>query len=121
MCKLLEEIQGTAAHLQHVGARFATESDEIRTQAAGLVMGAHETGKYLHGDELIAEVTMAVPVEKVIERIKELHAKHYKGGSVSTTDITNVKQYVQPRCDRSHRFRRAARAVPLTGRHDRWV
>jgi len=95
MRKLLEQIKGLRLTSDTLVRDFITESDEIRTQAAGIVVGAYETGKYLHNDELIVEVTMAVPVEKLVERIKELHTQHYKGNTITTTDIVNVKKSLQ--------------------------
>jgi hypothetical protein len=59
------------------------------------VVGASEVSKYLHHDELIAEVTMQVPVEKVVTRIKELHSEYYHGNKVTTTDITNIKKSIK--------------------------
>ena len=38
---------------------------------------------------------MAVPVEKIVERVKELHSTHYHGNKVTTTDITNIKRSIQ--------------------------
>ena len=93
--KLLEQIKGLRLTSDTLVRDFVTESDEIRTQASGIVIGAYETGSYMHDDELIIEVTMAVPVEKVIERIQELHTQHYKGNKITTTDITNVKRSIQ--------------------------
>lgn len=96
MRRLLEQIKGLRLTSDTLVRDFITESDEIRTQAEGIVVGASQVGRpYLHQDELIVEVTMEVPVEKVITRIKELHAEHYHGNKVTTTDISNVKQTVQ--------------------------
>ncbi len=96
MRKLLEEVKGLRLTSDTLVRDFITESDEIRTQAEGIVVGASQVGSpYLHQDELIVEVTMEVPVEKVITKIKELHSQHYHGNKVTTTDITNVKQTVQ--------------------------
>jgi hypothetical protein len=95
MRKLLEQIKGLRLNSETLVRDFVAEYDEIRTQATGIVMGAYEVEKYLHHDELIVEVTMAVPVEKVIERIKELHTQHYKGRKVVTTDIVNVRKEIQ--------------------------
>ncbi len=93
--RLLEQIKGLRLTSDTLVRDFVTETDEIRTRAEGLVVGAAQVGKYLHNDELIVEVTMEVPVEKIVTRIKELHAEHYKGNKITTTDITNVKQSVQ--------------------------
>jgi len=93
--KLLEQIKGLRLTSDTLVRDFITESDQIRTQANGIVVGAYETGKYLHSDELIVDVTMAVTVEKVIERIKELHEQHYKGKTVTTTDIVNIQKIIK--------------------------
>lgn len=95
MRKLLEQIKGLRLTSDTLVRDFVTESDEIRTQAQGIVIGASVAGKYLHNDELIAEVTMEVPVEKVITRIKELHSEHYHGNLVTQTDITNIKKSIK--------------------------
>ncbi|MEK6797831.1 MAG: hypothetical protein AABZ12_02570 [Planctomycetota bacterium] len=94
MRKLLEQIKGLRLTSDTLVRDFITESDEISTQAQGIVIGARRVGKYLHEDELIAEVTMEVPVEQVVTKIKELHSEHYHGNKVTTTDIQNIKQTV---------------------------
>lgn len=93
--KLLEQIKGLRLTSDTLVRDFITESDEISAKAEGIVIGATQVGKYLHNDELIVEVTMEVPVEKVITQIKELHSEHYKGNKITTTDITNVKKLIQ--------------------------
>jgi hypothetical protein len=95
MRKLLEQIKGLRLNSTTLVRDFITESDEIRTQADGIVIGAAVASKYFHDDELIAEVTMEVPVEKVITKIKELHATHYEGNKVTTTDVENVKKSIK--------------------------
>ena len=81
--QLLERIKGLRLNSNTLVRDFITEYDEIRTRAEGLVIGASEVSTYLHHDELIAEVTMEVPVQKVIEKIKELHNAYYDDGDVS--------------------------------------
>jgi hypothetical protein len=95
MRQLLERIMGVRITSDTLVRDFVTESDEISARAQGIVIGASEVGTYLHEDELIVEVTMAVPVEKVITTIKELHSTHYQGRKVTTTDITNIKKAVK--------------------------
>lgn len=96
MRKLLEQIKGLRLTSDTLVRDFITESDEIRTQAEGIVVGAAQVGRaYLHQDELIVEVTMEVPVERILTKIKELHSAHYHGNKVTTTDISNIKQTVQ--------------------------
>lgn len=95
MRKLLEQIKGLRLTSDTLVRDFITESDEISTRARGVVIGASVVSKYLHGDELIAEVTMEVPVEKVVTRIRELHSEYYHGNKVTTTDITNIKKTIK--------------------------
>ncbi|UCE61083.1 MAG: hypothetical protein JSU63_04900 [Phycisphaerales bacterium] len=95
MRRLLEQIKGLRLDSNTLVRDFVTEYDEISTRANGIVIGATEVSKYLHHDELIAEVTMEVPVEKVITKLKELHTQHYKGNRVKTTHITDIKKTVQ--------------------------
>jgi len=93
--KLLEQIKGLRLTSDTLVRDFITESDEISAKAEGIVIGATQVGRYLHNDELIVEVTMELPVEKVITQIKELHSEYYKGNKVTTTDISNVKKLIQ--------------------------
>jgi len=93
--RLLEQIKGLRLTSETLVRDFITESDEIRTQAQGIVIGATKAGTYLHDDELIAEVTMEVPVERVITKIKELHSQHYHGNKVTTTDISKLQESIQ--------------------------
>ncbi len=95
MRQLLERIKGLRLNSNTLVRDFVTEYDEISTQAKGLVVGAGKVSKFLHNDELIVEVTMEIPVEKVITRVKELHSQHYKGNRVTTTDIVNTKKSIQ--------------------------
>lgn len=93
--KLLETIQGLRLTSETLVRDFVTESDEIATRAEGIVVGASEVGTYLHDDELIVEVTMEVPVERVLTKIKELHSEHYQGNRVTATHIENIKKTVE--------------------------
>ncbi len=95
MRKLLEQIQGLRLTSDTLVRDFVTESDEISARAQGIVVGAVQVGKYLHTDELIVEVTMEVPVEKIVTKIKELHSEYYHGNKVTTTDITNIKKTIK--------------------------
>ncbi len=95
MRKLLEHIKGVRLTSDTLVRDFITESDEISAQANGIVIGATVRKRYLHHDELIAEVTMEVPVEKVITKITELHRTHYHGNKVTRTDITNIKKTIK--------------------------
>jgi len=95
MRKLLERIKGLRLTSDTLVRDFVTEYDEIATRAEGIVVGATEVRTYLHDDELIADVVMEVPVSRVITQLQELHTAHYKGSSVTSVDITNIKKTVQ--------------------------
>ena len=94
MRKLLEQIKGLRLTSETLVKDFITESDEIRAKADGIVIGAAEVGTYLHADELIVDVTVEVPVEKIITKIQELHSQHYHGNKVTTTDIQKLQEIV---------------------------
>ncbi len=95
--KLLERIKGLRLTSDTLVRDFITEYDEISTKASGLVIGASEVETYLDDYDLIAYVTMEVPVERVISQLKELHTAHYKGRRVTSTDITQLKQRIERR------------------------
>lgn len=92
--KLAERIKGLRLTSRTQVRDFVAETDEIRAEMNTLLIGAEEVGFYLHGDELIAEVTMRVPTEQVITTIKELHSRHYKGDDVKGHDIEDVVKTV---------------------------
>ncbi|MFQ5463072.1 MAG: hypothetical protein ACE5E5_10665 [Phycisphaerae bacterium] len=93
--RLLERIKGLRLNSNTLVRDFVTESDEITTHSRGIVIGAQAVSKFLHDNELIVEVTVEVPVEKVFTKIKELHTAYYKGDHVTTTDIVNVKKTIR--------------------------
>jgi hypothetical protein len=106
--RLVERIKGLRIDSQTVVRDFVAESDVINTECQAMLVGATEVGKpYLHHDELIAEVTLEVPVESVITTIKSLHQRHYKGDKVKGMDIEQVTQNLK-----SQTFRATGMGVP---------
>lgn len=93
--KLLERIKGLRITSDTLVKDFVTEWDQIQAEAQGYLVGAQKVKTYYHDDEPIVEVTYSIPLEQVITTIQELHQRHYKGNSVKTTDITNVKQNIK--------------------------
>ncbi len=93
--KLLERIMGVRINSKTLVRDFVTESDTIRTEASGLVVGATEVDRYYHDSELIVEVTMAVPTEQVVRTIKELHTRHYRGSRLTGTDIERISEKIK--------------------------
>lgn len=92
--KLAERIKGLRLTSQTQVRDFVAESDVITTELNAELVGAEEVGTYLHHDELIAEVTLRIPTEKVITTIKTLHSRHYKGDDVKGHDIEDVVKTV---------------------------
>jgi hypothetical protein len=106
--RLVERIKGLRINSQTVVRDFVAESDVINTDCQAMLVGASEVGKpYLHHDELIAEVTLEVPVESVITTIKSLHTRHYKGDKVKGSDIEQVTQNIK-----SQTFQATGMGVP---------
>ncbi len=95
MRRLLERIKGLRITSDTLVKDFVAEWDVIQTEARGYLVGAHEVRVYYHHDEPIVEVTYAVPTEQVIETIKQLHTRHYKGNRVTGTDIVNLKRQIK--------------------------
>jgi hypothetical protein len=94
MRRLAERIKGLRLTARTQVRDFVTESDVITTELDAMLVGAEERSSYLHHDELIAEVTLVVPTEQVIETIKTLHSRHYKGDDIRGSDIENVVRTV---------------------------
>lgn len=95
--KLAERIKGLRLTSRTQVRDFAAESDTITTELNTMLVGAEEVGTYLHHDELIAEVTMRVPTEKVITTIRSLHSRHYKGDDVKGHDLEKIVKTVVKR------------------------
>lgn len=94
--KLLERIKGLRLTSNTLVKDFVTEYDEISTASEGIVVGAKQKGPaYFHDGELIVEVTLEVPVQSVITQLKELHTRHYKGNSVTGTDIEQLTKILK--------------------------
>ncbi len=94
--RLAERIKGLRLTARTQVRDFAVESDVITTEMNAFLVGAHEIEgtMYLHDDELIAEVKFRVPTEQVVETIKSLHSRHYKGDDVKGTDVENIVRTV---------------------------
>lgn len=93
--QLLERINGLRLNSNTLVRDFMTEYDEISTRASGIVVGASEVSRYLHHDEPIVEVTMEVPVQKVITTIEQMHREYYRGNRVEIKDIETIRKTVK--------------------------
>ncbi len=77
--RLAERIKGLRLTARTQVRDFVAASDQITTELNATLVGAEEVSRYLHSDELIAEVTLRVPTEQVITTIKRLHSRYYNG------------------------------------------
>ena len=95
--KLAERIKGLRLTSRTTVRDFVTESDEITTELNATLLGFEEIGTYLHHDELIAEVTLRLPTEQVVESIKKLSSRHYDGDDIKGHDIEKIVKTVVKR------------------------
>jgi hypothetical protein len=92
--KLLERINGLRITSDTIVRDFVAQSDEIKAQANGVVVGAEIVQVYWHHDEPIVEVTVAAPAESVVTFIKELHTRQIHGDHVKGTDVSEVTKSI---------------------------
>ncbi len=92
--QLLERIRGLRINSQTVVRDFVMQNDSITAQAQGLVIGATIVRTYLHDDEPIAEVTVEVPTESVVEIVKQLHSRSIHGDDIKGTDVTEITKSI---------------------------
>lgn len=93
--RLAERIYGLRLTSRTLVVDFVAQSDEITTDlSVDMPTAGEEVSTYYHYDELIAEVTVRMPMEQVIETIKTLHSRHYKGDDVRGHDIEKAARRV---------------------------
>jgi len=88
--QLLERIKGLRIDSRTQVRDFVTESDTINTEAMGRLTGARVIREYFHDDELIVEVTVEVPVEWVIETVKQLSVRSWQGDHLKALDFEQI-------------------------------
>jgi hypothetical protein len=95
--RLAERIKGLRLTARTQVRDFVMESDRITTELDTTLVGFVEKGYYLHGNELIAECTLALPTEQVVTTIKKLHSRYYDGDDVQGSDIEKIVNTVVKR------------------------
>jgi len=95
--QLAERIKGLRLTSRTQVRDFVTESDVITTELMATLVGAQIKSVYYRPDELIVEVTVAIPTEQVITTVKQLHSRHYKGDDVQVRDIDDITRTVVKR------------------------
>lgn len=88
--KLLERIKGLRIDSRTQVRDFVTESDTINSVAQGRLTGARVVREFYHDDELIAEVTVEVPVEWVIQTVKQLSVQSWQGDRLKGIEIEQI-------------------------------
>jgi hypothetical protein len=73
---------------------FVAESDTIRTQFDGFVRGVR-LGKPQYDSDMVCTIEAEVTVAKVIEELKAIHQRSYKGNTVKAKDFESITQYVK--------------------------
>ncbi len=88
--QLVERIKGLRVDSRTLVRDFVTESDTITTDTMGRLQGAREVRTFYHDDELIVEMEVEVPVEWVIETIKELSVRSWQGDRLKALDFEQI-------------------------------
>jgi hypothetical protein len=91
--KLAECIKGLQITSDTYVRDFVAESDTIRAEMDEFIRGVR-LGDPRYFADGSCEVPAEVTVEKVIETIKEIHTRHYKGNRVKGKDIQEIAQHV---------------------------
>lgn len=90
--KLGETVQGLQITSETYVRDFVTESDVIRSDFDNFVRGVR-FGKPKWDSEGVCTIEAEVTVAKVIEELKSIHSRHYKGDSVKASDFDQIKRY----------------------------
>jgi len=90
--KLAECVNGLQITSETYVKDFVTESDTIQTDLDTFVRGIR-LGKAKWDSDLCCTVEAEVTVAKVIEELKSIHKRHYKGNIVKAEDFTEIKKY----------------------------
>ncbi len=92
--KLAETVNGLQINSETYVRDFIAESDIIRTDLDTFVRGIR-LGDAKWDADLVCTIEAEVTVAKVIEEMKSLHSRHYKGDKLKAVDFEQIKQYVK--------------------------
>ena len=92
--KLAETIKGLQLTSDTYVKDFVAESDNIRTELDTFIKGI-KLGEPRCYDDLSCEVTAEVTVQRVIQELKSIHERHYKGKKITGHDIETIKERVE--------------------------
>lgn len=94
--KIAEVVKGLQINSQTYVKDFVTESDEIQAALDTFIRGVR-LGEPRWYDDLSCEVPAEVTVAKVIETLREIHTRHYKGDRVKGTDFSDMERRIEKR------------------------
>src|SRR5262245_5487179 len=92
--KLAECIKGLQIRSDTYVKDFVAESDEIRASMDDFIKGVRLGDAKWHSD-MSCEVPAEVTVAKVIECLKELHTRFYKGDRIKGKDIVEMETKIE--------------------------
>ena len=92
--KLGETVQGLQITSETHVKDFVTESDEIRSSFDGFIRGVR-FGKPKWDAEMTCSIEAEVTVAKIIEELKSLHSRHYKGNTLKAEDFNQITTHVK--------------------------
>lgn len=92
--KLGETVQGLQITSETYVRDFVAESDQIRTDFDGFIRGVR-FGTPKWDSEGTCSIEAEVTVARVIEELKQIHSRHYKGKTLKAEDFESIKRYVQ--------------------------
>jgi len=92
--KLAEAIRGLQITSDTYVKDFVAESDTIRADMDTFIRGVR-LGKPKFFEDLSCEVPAEVTVAKVVETLKEIHTRDYKGDRIKGTDIEQMNQRIE--------------------------
>jgi hypothetical protein len=92
--KLAECVNGLQISSETYVKDFIAESDVIQTDLDTFVRGIR-LGEPKWDADLVCTIEAEVTVAKLIEELKSLHSRHYKGDKLKAADFEQIKQYVK--------------------------
>lgn len=92
--KLAEVVKGMQITSDTYVKDFVCESDMIHAELDAFIRGIR-VGKPKWYEDLSCEVPAEVTVAKVIETLKDIHTRYYKGNSIKGTDFTDMERRVE--------------------------
>jgi hypothetical protein len=92
--KLAEAVYGVQINSRTYVQDFVAESDDIRSEVDTFVRGIR-LGTPIWYEDGTCEVPAEVTVAKVVETLRSVHKRHYKGDSVKAEDFESITRRIE--------------------------